>query len=461
MWLALHQEASGDWDGMNFNRKCPSGESCRDEAATGDSFYSTGVTGLAVLAFLGAGHTPASGSHADAVARAVNHLLTKQSAEGALSSQLQVNLYNHSIATWALCETFALTGDDRTGRAAERALEYLARTQNPGGGWDYFPRVGSAPERNDASITGWAVLAIRSAQVAGLRVAPGMVAKAREFLVRRTDERTGEIVYAERAPGQDRRGAGLTAMGLFGRTILGPENSAVRKLGIDRLVADLPDLRKYQTAQSRSARKEIAFSTEQNLYAWHAGALATFLIGGAAWEAWNGALRDLLIRRQADDGHRRGSWDAETSYIGREGGRVFATAINVLTLEIYYRFLSDVEEEIAPPPDADSLSKVADLLGDPDLRVRLAAVRALSAAGTTPVPPRLIETVRRESPFLKGRMLQWIARTRDRSVIPLLLEALEDPSDEVAEGALRGLRAFSGRELGRDPNAWKEWAERR
>jgi hypothetical protein len=62
-----------------------------------------------------------------------------------------------------------------------------------------------------------------------------------------------------------------------------------------------------------------------------------FRRGGADWDAWNAALRDLLVEHQVPEGHAAGSWLPEHTYIGREGGRVFSTAIGALMLSIYAR----------------------------------------------------------------------------------------------------------------------------
>ncbi len=72
---------------------------------------------------------------------------------------------------------------------------------------------------------------------------------------------------------------------------------------------------------------------------WHFGSLAMFQLGGERWTAWNGAVEAALLgrqRRDADD-DRRGSWDPADPW-GADGGRVYATAINLLTLETARRY---------------------------------------------------------------------------------------------------------------------------
>jgi len=62
-----------------------------------------------------------------------------------------------------------------------------------------------------------------------------------------------------------------------------------------------------------------------------------FQLGGDYWKVWNESMKDALVPNQQRDGDERGSWDPIGAW-GRSGGRVYSTAINVLSLEIYYRY---------------------------------------------------------------------------------------------------------------------------
>ena len=74
-----------------------------------------------------------------------------------------------------------------------------------------------------------------------------------------------------------------------------------------------------------------------NFYYWYYGTYAMFQIGGRPFREWNEAmLKALLPNQRTGEGCERGSWDPVGEWcIG--GGRVYATAINALTLEVYYR----------------------------------------------------------------------------------------------------------------------------
>jgi hypothetical protein len=76
-----------------------------------------------------------------------------------------------------------------------------------------------------------------------------------------------------------------------------------------------------------------------NAYAWYYATLALFHVGGPGWEAWNRSLQATLLPLQRQDGTPlAGSWDPDPVW-GGHGGRVYATALTALTLEVYYRHL--------------------------------------------------------------------------------------------------------------------------
>jgi hypothetical protein len=80
-----------------------------------------------------------------------------------------------------------------------------------------------------------------------------------------------------------------------------------------------------------------------DFYYWYYGTLALHQLDGPArprWKKWNEAMTTALVASQAvkKDGCRDGSWDPAVDRWGFAGGRVYATAMNVLTLEVYYRY---------------------------------------------------------------------------------------------------------------------------
>ncbi len=75
-----------------------------------------------------------------------------------------------------------------------------------------------------------------------------------------------------------------------------------------------------------------------DFYYWYFGTLANQKAGGDRWRRWSEGIRDSVASHQRgpDSGCARGSWDPADPW-GPDGGRVYSTAINVLTLEAYVR----------------------------------------------------------------------------------------------------------------------------
>ena len=213
-WLGRHQNPDGSWSAAGFGRRCPSGL-C---GGPGDADYDTAVTSLALLAFLGAGYTPLSKTDfvdpafpaqtlrfGDTVKRGLHCLLSQQDPEGAIGPRVGKQLYNHAIATFALSEAYGMTGLSPLKEPAQKAVDFLVAAQNPGKGWRYSPRCGD----NDTSVTGWAVMALKSAELSGLQFPRSAFDGALAWVAEATD--------ADRV-GYNRAGTGKSSSPVSGRT---------------------------------------------------------------------------------------------------------------------------------------------------------------------------------------------------------------------------------------------------
>jgi hypothetical protein len=87
--------------------------------------------------------------------------------------------------------------------------------------------------------------------------------------------------------------------------------------------------------------------SRNDIYYNYYGSLYLFHIGGPLWQQWNAPVRDYLIQTQATGGHEAGSWYFENPY-GKEGGRLYTTAMAAMTLEVYYRF-SPLYQQVNKP----------------------------------------------------------------------------------------------------------------
>lgn len=117
--------------------------------------------------FSSAGQTTNSGIYKDVVRRGVDRLLSLQSPNGDLRDRGRGRMYSHAQGTIALCEAHAMYPENAIADAAERAVRFLEKTQHQGGGWRYEPNT-----PGDLSVTGWMVMALQSARMAGIAVSP-------------------------------------------------------------------------------------------------------------------------------------------------------------------------------------------------------------------------------------------------------------------------------------------------
>ena len=82
-----------------------------------------------------------------------------------------------------------------------------------------------------------------------------------------------------------------------------------------------------------------------------------FYLGGNDWQAWSQQLYPRLIQSQTQDGPLAGSWDPSRSAAqsaSAPGGRLYVTAMNLLSLEIQQRQtvgITAAAPEIAKPAD--------------------------------------------------------------------------------------------------------------
>jgi len=57
--------------------------------------------------------------------------------------------------------------------------------------------------------------------------------------------------------------------------------------------------------------------------------------GGKLWQDWNGQVKEILIEEQKQDG----SWLAGGDWPWIDGGDLYTTALHLLTLQVYYRYI--------------------------------------------------------------------------------------------------------------------------
>lgn len=308
-WLVAHQESAGHWSAARHGAGRGNAQQGQDRGDTGAD-ADTGITALAVLALLGAGNTHLQGEHRVAVQHGLEFLLASQRSDGCLAgnAKLFASTYCHGMALLALAETLAISHDQRLKPAVERAAEYTVAAQHSGGGWRYQPG-----DVGDMSQFGWQIMALKSAELAGVKIPEPTRQRSARFLFSVSSGRHGGLA-SYRA--KERPSRTMTAEALLCRYLLdeSPERDTC-----DEAVAFVS--------------QELPTSGPANVYYWYYGTLAMRFSGGDAWKRWNQGLQEELLSSQRSDG----SWNPDAVW-GGYGGKVYQTALSALCLEAYYRY---------------------------------------------------------------------------------------------------------------------------
>jgi hypothetical protein len=312
-WLQTQQQTDGTW---------------------GASGYSGAFTGLALLCYLGHGETPqTSQEFGVVVTNALNALVTEGTrSQGNLSFKIPIGSQNgayvHGICTYALCEAYDMTKDERLAPIVAQAVDYIVKGQRPDGGWAYGYSLDPAFGPSDTSVSGWQIQALKAAHLTGLpgmdKIVQPVLDKAMKNLDRVFNRKDGSFGY--RVPGD--RDYALTGLGVLAKLFwLGRPDRTVREGLVNIMSKDLD----YNGPNC-------------NLYAWYYDTQACFQAQEAAWDWWNRRFQDQLTNNQSADG----SWPVPpkgvdpTNGFGTNpagDGPLYRTTLCCLMLEVFYRYL--------------------------------------------------------------------------------------------------------------------------
>lgn len=330
-YLARIQNSDGSWgDRSDFDGKY--------------GLVYVGKSALCVLAFLGAGHTPASNTeHSGVVKKAIAHLLALQEEDsGAFGPS---SCYGHGIATYALAECYGLTKSTELLRPLEKALTWIVDHQGPRrdrrnrGGWGYFS-PGMQPEDDYArvSVSAWMVMALESARLSGIELPEDVMPRAREYIELSFDQPNGWFRYNHKPSRVNSQWPTLpssTPAGAFCLMLLGAGPGDEK---VDAAVRYTVERRPEQ--YRRYEDDDFVLRGQGNVYFWYYGTLCCFLAGGERWAEWNSRLRTVLPGAQSSDG----SFPPIDVYAQQAGDtrrdRAYTTAMCVLCLEVYYRYFT-------------------------------------------------------------------------------------------------------------------------
>jgi hypothetical protein len=316
-WLKRQQKEDGGWE---FDQ--------------GDKEDRIAATAMVLLSFLGAGETHKERDtdyrkYRETVEKGLKFLLKHCPAEGANAGRMSINMQSQSLATIALCEAYGLTRDKELKPHAQAAINYIQKNQAKGGGWS-----ATADGTSNITVTGWAIQAIHVGWHTRDLITDARVIKNAVVYLDSLATGMRKSMYGTTDKSDADPGTTPTAIGLRSRYCIdawGPSHPSMID-GVAGLMKNPP-----------------ARMNRDPLYVYHATQVV-FGYYSDDWKTWNagpkddkgvrkGGTQDLLVNSQARKiGADMGSWDPEGEF-GKRYGRLGTTAIYLLTLEVYYRYL--------------------------------------------------------------------------------------------------------------------------
>jgi hypothetical protein len=304
-----------------------------------DGSWGTGnkcaMTGFALLCFLGRCETPDSPYYGDTVMKGILFLIEtqKKNPHRMFSQATSGNapVYEHGIATYALGEMYTLA---RMGskslpgmrEAFEDGVKVIIENQQKGGSWVYDTEKGAYSQgREDLSVTGWQYQALKAAKLTNLKISGlhGAIDNTLDYL-KKKQTKDGGI-------GGGNREAHYNQWELTGAGVLG-----LQTLGGGKGKAEI---KKAMEFSRELFTKEPPVWASNTLYSTYYYQQAFFQAGGDDWKFWNEQYLPQILKAQKPDG----SWSHSKTSQG--GDLIYATALNTLMLEVYYRYLKVADRE--------------------------------------------------------------------------------------------------------------------
>ncbi|MEC8826083.1 MAG: prenyltransferase/squalene oxidase repeat-containing protein [Verrucomicrobiota bacterium] len=298
----------------------------RETGAIGKT-YTVAMTGLSLLAYLGHCETPESPKFGDAVVKAAMFLIeTANDNRGLMTNGKSGHheAYEHAIATYALSELFTMTKESgreipRLGSVIKKSAGIIIDYQTGNGGWPYLGRENG---KDDLSVSGWNIQALKAAYNTGVGI-PGIeraLDGATEDYLPATQDEKGAFKYNISQP-EGRQS--LTAAALLGMQIWKGYKSDSYNKG-------------YNWLKGRLKNPGLTGGSH-GLYEPYYNTQVFFMEGGKDWEAYNSIFQPRLLDAQNEDG----SWMGDGN---REDYRIMNTSWAILMLEVYYRYLPTTDK---------------------------------------------------------------------------------------------------------------------
>jgi predicted nucleic acid-binding Zn ribbon protein len=299
-----------------------------------------GVTSLALLCFFGEGETwikddkgPKAVAYADRIRKGLRYVIQQQDALtgrfGSMDGEGNHFMYNHGMATLAMCEAAGLSGDEQLRGMAQKGIDFIVNCQTPAGGWNYY---GKKDGDTDTSLSSWQVQALLAGREAFLKVPDSCLKKALEMYQAATTA-DNRVKYSLGNDDKVDRPS-LCAIALMLRQLLGedPRSPSLRKLA-ERIHGTIPPTTPiWGGAWAPNRLKDDDQRALYDPYKMYYSTYAMFFLGGKEWEEWVPQMKKAIGDMQSTDG----SWKTNDTW-STSGGTTYSTALTILTLQVYYR----------------------------------------------------------------------------------------------------------------------------
>jgi len=290
----------------------------------------TAMSSLSVLALAAMGHQPGDESpEGHAMRKALAYVLRPdgQDSDGYFGSADGSKMYGHGITTLMLSEMLGMgtdaAQDDLIRQKVRKAIDLILRAQKVPksdanrGGWRYQPDAGDS----DMSVTVWQTMALRSAKNSGMDVPREAIDDAVRYIKRGYDPE-GDAHHLAESGGFGYMGRGrelsTTAEGLLALQVCGEYEAEEVKGASERLLKAGP----------------IKQGERWYFYLTYYYATGMYQRGGKYADEAKRNVADNLIPLQSRDGSWEGTGGEE-----RQGGKIYATCLAVLSLAVKYHYL--------------------------------------------------------------------------------------------------------------------------
>ena len=305
----------------------------KEDGAIYDKGHATTMTSLSIMAMAGVGIQPVDPSpEGKAMRQALAYVLQKDRVDeqGYFGRADGSRMYGHGITTLMLTEMLGMgiseEQDQLIHDRCEKAIEIILSSQKEPkpthlrGGWRYEPGSKDA----DLSVTVWQLMALRSAKNDGLNVPKSAIDEAVDYLKRSYVARLDRNGLPDRKasgfsyePSRNHATFTMTAAGLLAMQVCGEYESPLVRGASDWLLA-----------------RDLKWNERFGSYGIYYYAQGMYQSGGDYAKQAEKKVRELLLKQQSGDG----SWNSGNRS-EQNVGKVYATAMAVLSLSVKYHYL--------------------------------------------------------------------------------------------------------------------------